>query len=941
MPVFIQPSFSRGELSSSLYGRVDTAAYQVGLRTAFNTIIHASGGVSNRPGLEFVGPVKDHTKEGRLIRFRFKATDTYMLEFGDLSMRVIRDGSHVVEPAKTITSVTQANPGVVTSASHGYANGDEVALAAIVGMTELNNRRVVVANQATNTFELTDQVTGDNVDTTGFTAYSSGGTAARIFEIVTPYLEAELPVIKHTQSADVMTLTHPSHQTRELTRTDHDAWTLDEIDYLPQQEDPTALTAVQNGATGSDTYKYRVTAIADETFEESLPAVNNASVTITGATQADPVVVTATAHGFLDRETVEITGVVGMTELNGRRFIVANKNPNDFELKGEDGTGHTAYSSAGTARLELVKVTDGNATLSATDNILVSWAEAAGAQRYAVYKEVNGLYGLLGETEEITFTDDGSKTPDLLSTPPRIREPFKGIDNAPGAVGYWEQRRIFGGSNNLPDTSDFSRTGDQSNFTTSTPAKGDDALRLTLTSTEVNQIRHYVPLDHLLVLTSGEEWRVDSGDNNRFSVDTVRLRPQTGWGSSHLAPIKINRVVLFVQENGFVVRSIGYELAVDGYTGTDMTLLASQIFRDEIISDWALARVPDPLVYLVRADGKAASLTFNPEQEVIGWTRWATREPDKFERVSSVRPNVTSTDDEGYFIVKRTINGNTVRYIERTHTRRFTDVRDCFFVDSGLSFDNPVAVSGATLANPVVLTIASGHGLVAGDEVDVDDIIWVPDVDDVSTETQPAQLNRGRFKVGAATATTISLLDGDGDNVNGLAFNAYVEGGNVRKAVSTLGGFHHLVGETVVLLADGSVVRDLVVSATGGLILPRKFSRVHTGLGYFSDVELLDIEAQGAGTLQGQRRNVHTVVARMERSRGLLFGPDADSLTELPQRQDEPYGEPTELLTGDVEITLLPMWSSNGRVLFRQRDPLPFTLLAAIPRFEVEGFEEE
>ena len=193
----------------------------------------------------------------------------------------------------------------------------------------------------------------------------------------------------------------------------------------------------------------------------------------------------------------------------------------------------------------------------------------------------------------------------------------------------------------------------------------------------------------------------------------------------------------------------------------------------------------------------------------------------------------------------------------------------------------------------------------------------------------------------ATTTTTISLEDVDGDGIDGTAFNAYVEGGNVRKAVSILSGFHHLVGETVVLLADGSVVRDLVVSATGGLILPRKFSRVHTGLGYFSDVELLDIEVQGSGTIQGQRRNVHTVVARMERSRGLLFGPDADNLTELAQRQDEPYGEPTELLTGDVEITLLPMWNSNGRVLFRQRDPLPFTLLAAIPRFEVEGAEEE
>ena len=69
---------------------------------------------------------------------------------------------------------------------------------------------------------------------------------------------------------------------------------------------------------------------------------------ITGATQADPVVITSVAHGLSDGDKIEITAVVGMTELNSKTFIVANKTDDTFELYDTDGTDYTEYSSAGT-----------------------------------------------------------------------------------------------------------------------------------------------------------------------------------------------------------------------------------------------------------------------------------------------------------------------------------------------------------------------------------------------------------------------------------------------------------------------------------------------------------------------------------------------------------------------------------------------------------------
>ena len=76
--------------------------------------------------------------------------------------------------------------------------------------------------------------------------------------------------------------------------------------------------------------------------------VVSSTKTATGITQANPVVVTSVAHGFSNGDAIKISGVSGTTELNNRRFTVANKTTDTFELSGEDGTSHTAYVSGGT-----------------------------------------------------------------------------------------------------------------------------------------------------------------------------------------------------------------------------------------------------------------------------------------------------------------------------------------------------------------------------------------------------------------------------------------------------------------------------------------------------------------------------------------------------------------------------------------------------------------
>ena len=223
-------NFTGGELSPRLDGRNDLTKYASGCKTLENFVVYPHGAAARRPGTTFVAEVANSANKTRLIPFEFSTTQTYMLEFSNLKMRVYKDRGSVLEGDKTISGITKANPAVVTATGHGYENGDEVVISGVVGMTEVNSKRFLVANKATNTFELTDK-DGTNINSSTFTTYTSGGVANKVFEITTPYTTAQLFDLKFAQSADVMYITHPEHEVEKLSRTAHTAWTLTDVDF--------------------------------------------------------------------------------------------------------------------------------------------------------------------------------------------------------------------------------------------------------------------------------------------------------------------------------------------------------------------------------------------------------------------------------------------------------------------------------------------------------------------------------------------------------------------------------------------------------------------------------------------------------------------------------------------------------------------------------------
>jgi hypothetical protein len=281
-------SFAGGEITPELFGRFELTKFQTGLRKALNFITLPHGPAVRRPGTRHVLEAKDSTRRVRLIPFAFSADQTMVLEFGHGYIRFHTNGGTLVETGLTITGITQANPGVLTYTGTDPANGDWMYLSAIAGMTELNGRWVKVANVDTgaNTFELTD-LSGSNINTTGYGGYTSGGTAARAYTLTTPYDEAYLFDIHYAQNSDVLTLTHPSYPTKELARLGATNWTLTDVSFAPTLNPPASVNAVATVAVGGSPspQTYVVTAVASDGVTESLASaqtVVNNNLTLAG-----------------------------------------------------------------------------------------------------------------------------------------------------------------------------------------------------------------------------------------------------------------------------------------------------------------------------------------------------------------------------------------------------------------------------------------------------------------------------------------------------------------------------------------------------------------------------------------------------------------------------------------------------------------------------------
>lgn len=288
----IQTSFAAGELSPSLFGRVDLEKYREGCSTLRNFFVNYQGGTSTRAGLLYIGASLQTVASGsppRDIPFQYNINQGYVLEFGDEYMRIKYEGAYVTETAKNITAITKANPAVITITSHGYSNGDWVYITGVGGMTEFNGLIWVVTAKTTNTFELKDMF-GVTVNSTFFPTYTSGGAASRIYTVISPYAAVDLSYLKFTQSANTMSLCCINTQTSteyppyDLQRVGNTNWVFTQTSYASSIGAPSTISVSSQNSTAVTTwYSYVVTAVdanGGESIASPVGSVENNDISV-------------------------------------------------------------------------------------------------------------------------------------------------------------------------------------------------------------------------------------------------------------------------------------------------------------------------------------------------------------------------------------------------------------------------------------------------------------------------------------------------------------------------------------------------------------------------------------------------------------------------------------------------------------------------------------
>lgn len=717
-----------------------------------------------------------------------------------------------------------------------------------------------------------------------------------VYELATPYNEADLFALKFTQSADVLTIVHPSYPPMELRRYAHDNWQIVPVEtkngpFEDINVDET-IKVYSSGSTGVVTLTANLAIFGLEQvgklFYLEQPAVDSVPVWETSKDTEIGDVRRADSN-YYRAATAGKTGTLRPSHTEGLSW-------DGWGGTGDDDTGiqwEYLHSGFGIARISSVS---GDGFSAQADVISYIPSQAVGSAN-ASYKWA--------------------------------RFAWNSVNGYPGTVVYYQQRLFFAASKQYPQTIWASRTGDYKDFGKNNPLQDDDRIIYTYAGRQVNEIRHLIDVGSLVVLTSGGEYVVTGDQNKVLTPSSFALSSQGSNGASNVPPIAVANIALFVQEKGSVVRDLAYSFDVDGYQGNDLTILANHLFQKRRIIDWSFTTVPYSAAWAVRDDGMLLVLTYLREQQVFAWSPQPT--DGLFESTCAISEG---NEDAVYFVVNRTVNGQTARYIERLSSRLFTATEDAFFVDCGLSYNGrntdaarTITISGGngdwSYKAEYTLTLSGAAFFVP---TDTDAQIQIPYFED--GENKELRCNITTYVNGNVVKVMPSR------NVPAMLRNAPVS--NWQMARKTFSGLSHLEGKTVNILCDANVEPQKTVSG-GAVTLENPGAVVHIGLPINAEFETLDININGQETLLDKKKLVNSVSLVVNASRGIFAGVDAGHLYEYPQREFEFYDDPVDDATGVVEVKLDANWDKNGRVYIRQTDPLPLSVLAVIPRITVGG----
>jgi hypothetical protein len=552
-----------------------------------------------------------------------------------------------------------------------------------------------------------------------------------------------------------------------------------------------------------------------------------------------------------------------------------------------------------------------------TGHFTLSWTAVAGAERYNVYRSLvypttyptGAQLGYVGFTTGTTFVDR-NVTADNTKTIPFPVDFFDG-DNFPSVYARFQQRGVYAGLANEPLTVVGSIANDKGRFSIAFPPVATDSYSYTLDAESERPIKHMLALRYgLMLFTEDGITQLRGGDGVAITATSALAETQGYVSVSDLDPIAINMDVLFMTSLNSELNQMVYTEYTNSFKMQDILVLSTHLFgpnNQAVEVSWA----PEPykLLHFVREDGQRATLTYERNLEVYGWSRYRTK-GDYLNLITVKEDNYNLT----YQTVRRFISDTEVMFLERERPRLDQDYDSLWYVDAGY-------------ARPLVRPAFSAT--IIRDQDENEGATWTLKASSLAWAAvdQVIYIAGGMFRVDAVGGSELTLA------VMRLpAVSAMYQKNRVSVAsgkwgynttVSQLEGLWWLEGETVSVFNDGDASYDAVV-IDGTVTVVNNAAYILVGLGYSARAKTLPLSIPNY-VLGGFALSLRGIALRQLRTRGLSIGTNYDSMEELPSRRDEAWDNPLETFT---ELTVAELWGSGGweldaQVCFEQKYPLP------------------
>lgn len=866
-----QRAFNGGEVSPSMFARIDDGKYQTGMALCKNFLIEPQGPIVMRPGFKYVNHTKHAGKKARLIPFNFSISQTMVLELGERYVRFHTQGQTVLgnngQPYEIETPYIEADlfdihyvqsADVMTLVHPNYPpkelrryGATDWRLVDIKFGSSLSAPTGLSASQTINK-DVTNPT--DYKRTYAVTALLADGTeesvrSSSVTIDCNPYGDGSYNTIRWNAVAGAGLYRVYRDQggvwayvgQTDTTQIIDENITPDASITPPHYDDAfyssKGITSVRvnNGGSGyvpakyitdfvnvceydwGDGYKQQSTGFpvniqskANLTWEIEDPNGHGSGADIrliTGETYA------ATGGPASGGRTACVTGI----EIRSRGIgydnpkLVIKCHNRHWQLA-------TLYRFPLTTSHDVPKIVVTDSTGYGADLVpviengrVVSVTIRSGGQNYSS-----------PNLSVVSSTGGGASLSANVGQAP----------DYPGAVSYFEQRRWFGGTQNRPNNLWATRPGTEADMSFSMPSQSDDRIAVRVAAREANRILHIVPLAQLMLMTGAAEWRVSPLNSDAITPESMSVRPQSYVGASNVQPLVVGSSMIYGAGRGGHLRELGYNYEAGGYISGDVCLRAPHLFDNLTIVDLAYSKAPSPVVWAVSSSGKMVAMAYVPEQQVGGFSTIETKGS-----IESACVVAEGDEDIVYVEVMRTVNGQAVRFVERMNERQYTDLKECVYVDCA-----------------------------------------------------------GTYR------------------------------GEAKKEIT---GLTWLEGETVSILADGAVEPQQVVK-DGKITLTYPAEIVHVGLPFIADMKTLPaaMALQDGSYGSGHKKNVREVFFRVVNSSGTQAGPSFDKLSEYPSRSTEFAGNVPEPITDEIGFQIQPQWSQSGQVCVRQKYPLPLRIVS-------------